>query len=94
MDKQILRLLRGEPMKSKTTNLRFTDLGFAVFNSHVNKAGERAIEVCRQTFKDDDEGMIKLEQAYKDGIMAIFDGDKTPPASLFAHACFIYANGF
>ena len=67
---------------------------WAVFNGHVNNASERAMVVTRLRFPATDIGMVALEAAYRDGIMAIFNDDPTPASRLFSAACYIFANDF
>ena len=74
--------------------LNFPEEHLAVFNNHVADAGKRAMEVCRARFADslEDPDMVALEDANRDGIMAIFNDELTPHTRLYRAACFIFAN--
>lgn len=72
---------------------KFTDQRWAVFNCHVNGAKDRALSVCRSRYPDSD-GLKELEKDISEGVMAIFNKAPTPEAELFAHACYIFTNGF
>ena len=72
--------------------LKFSSPTWAVFNLHVNAAGERAMNVCRLAFPDSKE-LAALERMKLTGIMEIFDHkNRGVVTDLFAHACFIFAN--
>ena len=72
--------------------LNFPDSGFAVFNLHVNNAGERAMSVVRRLFPSDNAQLIALERDYKSGVMAIFQRDADDASRTFALLCWVYTN--
>lgn len=76
-----------------TTEVRFTDPQWAVFNCHVNDAKQRALSVVQSRYPDSD-GLKELEKYVEDGVMGIFAKRSTPEAELFANACYIFTNGF
>jgi len=77
--------------KKRQRELTFTDEHWAVFNLHVNKAGERAFEIVRQRYETHPD-FERLERAYKDGIMAIFNRKPNDVSRFFAMLVWVFAN--
>lgn len=75
----------------RVRKLKFTDEHWAVFNLHVNKAGERAIEIVRQRYEMHPK-LEQLERDYKDGIMAIFNRPPDDVTQFFALLVYVFAN--
>ena len=65
---------------------------FAVFNLHVNKAGERAdAEFTSQLGQESFDKHIK--PCHDAGIMSIFQGARTPERAVWVALCTLFVNG-
>lgn len=66
--------------------------GFALFNRHVNDAGDKAKQIFLASFGQDkwDEEVQPLEDA---GIMSIFDMEPTPFLSFYITTVMLLVNG-
>lgn len=76
-------------------DINFPDYYLAVFNGHVNMAGERALKIVRCMLRSDAAIVMLagLEADYKNGIMAIFNRRLNEATTAFCTLVYTFANG-
>lgn len=73
--------------------LRLNSEYWAVFNGHINNAGDRAFADVRNMYPPHSRGLRKLTRMRRSGIMEIFTVKQTAPMRAYTLRCFAYANG-
>lgn len=81
------------PSYAERIALPFPDQGWAVFNNHVNHAGDRALKEVARKYPPNNRHMRALLRMKRTGIMEIFKVKPTGPTKEYAVRVFAYANG-
>jgi hypothetical protein len=68
------------------------DISFAVFNQHINNAGERAHAVINKMYSNEDADVIKFNKDYKEGIMNIFNREPDYVTNAYVALVFYFVN--
>jgi len=92
-EREVSKVVNSKSGEGKTLDrLKFDTPGFAVFNQHVNDAGNRAVALLRHLY--DEEGLYPLMKHRHAGtIMAIFDDIPMKPVCHdYALLCFAFVN--